>query len=85
MNKNNSSISGILGYYFKLEMMVPQRDNEAPKTPERLLISLPVTIPSTQNNTEVRDIKNSREEPKKKVTHNVRYQAITEVQEIHHI
>ena len=41
-------VSGILGYQFKLEMIVPQRSREAPKTSE----VIPVSIPEKKNYTE---------------------------------
>ena len=52
-----------------MEAMVPQRDKEAPKTPEGLPVSLPVAILETQNNMEYRGIMDSMEELKKAITH----------------
>ena len=54
MTNNNTLISGIFGDQFNLDMMVPQRSNEAPKTSEGLPVLFPVTIPETQNNMEVK-------------------------------
>ena len=42
--KNNALISGLLGEQFKLEMMVLQRYQEAPKTPEGIPVSFPSAI-----------------------------------------
>ena len=36
MNNNNDLVSGILGYQFMLDMMVPQISKEERKTPEGL-------------------------------------------------
>ena len=44
MNDNNDLVSGILGEQFKLDMMVPQRAKEAPKTSVGLQVSLPFAI-----------------------------------------
>ena len=50
----NILVSELLGDHFKLEVMVAQRSKEAPKTSERISVSLPVLIPETQNDTEYR-------------------------------
>ena len=42
---NDALTSGLLGEQSKLEMMIPQRSKEPPKTSEGLPVSLPVTIP----------------------------------------
>ena len=44
INKNNALVSGLLGYQFRLEMMVPPRAKESPKTSEGIPVSLPVSI-----------------------------------------
>ena len=54
MTNNNTLISGIFGDQFNLDIMVPQRSNEAPKTSEGLPVLFPVIIPETQNNMEVK-------------------------------
>ena len=63
---NNDLISGILGYQFKMEMMVTQRAKETPKTPEGLPVSSPV---ETQNNTKDRCSRNITVELKRTVIH----------------
>ena len=52
-----------------MEMMVPQRANEAPKTSDGLLVSLPVVIPETQNIMENRGSMDITIELKKTVIH----------------
>ena len=52
MNKKRSLISGILRGQINLEMMVPQRAKEAPKTSGAIPVSLLVVILEEQNNTE---------------------------------
>ena len=42
VTENNALVIGILGEHFRLDMMVPQRDKESPKTSEVLPVSLPV-------------------------------------------
>ena len=54
MTENIDLVSGILGEKFNMEMVVPQRSKEQPKTSERLPVSLPVTTTYTKNNTEDR-------------------------------
>ena len=54
MTNNNSLVIGLLGEQFNLEIMVPQRFKEPPKTPKGLLVLLPVSILETKNNTEDR-------------------------------
>ena len=54
MTKNNALVSGILEEQFKMYMMVSQRSKKAPKTSERLPVSLTVAIPETKNNMEAR-------------------------------
>ena len=44
MTKNNALVSGLLGEKFRLEMMVPKRPKETPKTSEGLPVSLLVSI-----------------------------------------
>ena len=44
INENNALVSGILGDQFKLEMIVPKRTKESPKTSEGLTVSLEVAI-----------------------------------------
>ena len=58
LNENNDLIIGLLGEQFKMEMMVPQRAKEAPKTSEGLPVSLSFAIQETQNNTKYRGIRN---------------------------
>ena len=50
--KNNALVSGIMGYQFKLDMMVPQRPKDQPKAPEGIPVSLSFAIPETQNITD---------------------------------
>ena len=45
---NNDLVIGLLGDQFSLEMMVPQRSKEAPKTSAGLRVSLPVAIKKTR-------------------------------------
>ena len=52
-----------------MKMMVPQRSKESPKPPERLPVSLPVTIPENKNNTEDRGSRDSTVELKKTEIH----------------
>ena len=56
MTKNNDLVSGLLGYQFKLKMMVSQRSKEEPKTSEILPVSLPVSILETKDIKEDRGI-----------------------------
>ena len=42
MNDNNALLSGILVDQLNMDMMVPQRAKEAPKTSEGLPVSSPV-------------------------------------------
>ena len=51
MTDNNALVSGLLGEQFRLEMMVPQRYKESPKTSEGLPVSLSVSIQGKQENT----------------------------------
>ena len=44
MTDINALFSGILGYQFKLDMIVPQRSKKAPKTSEVITVSLPFLI-----------------------------------------
>ena len=67
MTNNNTLISGIFGDQFNLDMMVPQRSNEAPKTSEVLPVLFPVIIPETQNNMEVKGSMDSTVELNKTV------------------
>ena len=67
MTNNNTLISGIFGDQFNLDMMVPQRSNEAPKTPEGLTVLFPVTIPETKNNKEFKGSMDSTVELNKMV------------------
>ena len=69
MTNNKALIIELLGEQFRLEMMVPQRAKDSPKTSEGIPVSLPVTIPVTQDNMEVRGIMDSRAELKKAVIH----------------
>ena len=38
MTENNALVSGLLGEQFRMEMMVPQRAKEAPKTSEGITV-----------------------------------------------
>ena len=69
MTDINALFSGILGYQFKLDMIVPQRSNEAPKTSEGLPVLFQVTIPETQNNMEVKGSMDSMVELNNRVIH----------------
>ena len=69
MTNVNSLVSGILGYDFRLYMMVPQRSKEAQKTSEGLPVSLPVTFQEKQYNTKDKGSRNSTVELKKTVIH----------------
>ena len=69
MTDKNTLFSGILGYQFKLDIMVPQTAKESPKTSEGPPVSLLVKIPETQNNMEDRDIMYSTMELKWEVIH----------------
>ena len=44
MTKNKASVGRLLVYQFKLDMMVPKRAKEAPKTSVGLQVSLPFAI-----------------------------------------
>ena len=44
LSYNNFLIIGLLGEYFKLEMMVPQRSKNATKASNGIMVSLPVYI-----------------------------------------
>ena len=61
--------SGLLGERFRLEMMVPQRSKESPKTSEVLPFSLPVAIQKKLDNMKDRGISNSTVELNKTVIH----------------
>ena len=74
MTQNNTLVSGILGYQFKLKKMVPKSDKQAPKTSEGVPVSLPATIPETQNNTEDRGSIYNMGELNKKLTHQYQIQ-----------
>ena len=65
MNENNALVSGLLGYQFKLEMMVPQRAKKA----EIILFSFPVAIQETQDNMNDQGIWNITTELKNTVIH----------------
>ena len=65
ITKNKNLISELPRYKFNMDTMVTQRSKEAPKTSERIPVSLPVIIPKTQNNTEKRDIIESTAEVKR--------------------
>ena len=52
-----------------MEIMVPKRAKEANKTSEVLTVSLPVTIPEIQNNTEDRGSMDVTVELKNNVIH----------------
>ena len=67
MTKNNALVSALLGEQFRLEMMVPQRSKESPKTSEGLPVSLPFSIQGKQDNKKDRSSRNSRTELKKTV------------------
>ena len=69
MTKNNSLFIVILGEKFKLNMMVPQRSQESPKSSEILPVLLTVTIPETKNNIEERGSRDDTVELKKTVIH----------------
>ena len=44
MTNNDALVSGLLGENFRLEMVVPKRAKESPKTLEGLPVSLPFSI-----------------------------------------
>ena len=69
MTKDNDLVSGLLGGKFNLEMMVPQRSKEAIKEIDGKPVSLPVTIPQTQNNIDDRDSMDSTLELNMAVIH----------------
>ena len=69
MTENNAFVSGLLGEKFRLEMMVPQRSKESPKTSEGLSVSLPVSIQGKQYSMKERGSRNSRVELKNKLIH----------------
>ena len=69
MAENNVLVSGLLGEQFRMEMMVPQRSKEAPKTSEGLPVSLSFSIQGKQENMKYRRSRNSRVELKKTVIH----------------
>ena len=69
MTKNNALVDGLLGEQFRMEMIVPQRSKEAPKTSEGLPVSFPVSIQVKQENMEYRGSRNIRVELKRTVTH----------------
>ena len=69
MTKNNALISGILGEQFNLEIMVPQREKEATKTPEGITVSFPLAIQETQDNMKDKGISDITVELKKTVIH----------------
>ena len=58
-----------MGEQLYMEIMVPQRAKEANKTSEVLPVSLPVTIPEIQNNTEDRGSMDVTVELKNNVIH----------------
>ena len=69
MTKNNVLVSGLLGEQSRMEMMVPHRAKESPKTSEGLPVSLPFSIQVKQDNTKDIRIRNRRLELKKTVIH----------------
>ena len=69
MTTNNDLVSGLLGDKLRMEMMVPQRDKEAPKTPEGLTVSSPVSTQGKQYNMDDRGSRSIRVELKKAVIH----------------
>ena len=48
ITENNDLVSGLLVEQFRLEMMVPQREKESPKTSEGLSFSLAFSIQGKQ-------------------------------------
>ena len=69
ITEHNAAVSGLLGEKFRMEMMVTQRDKEAPKRSEELQVSSPVSIQGNQDNTKDRVSRNSTVELKKTVIH----------------
>ena len=69
ITNDNALVSGLLIDYFKLEIIVPKRDKESPKSSEGLPLSLPITITDTQNNTEDKGNMDSTMELKMTVIH----------------
>ena len=67
MTNNNALVIRLLGKQFRLEMMVPQRAKESPKTSEGHPVSLPVAIQEKQDNMEYRGSRNSMVDLKKTV------------------
>ena len=58
MIKDYDLVCGLLGEQFRLEMMVPQRAKEAPKTSEGLPVSFPFPIQGKQENPKYRISRN---------------------------
>ena len=69
MTNKYASVSGVLGYQFKLNMMDPQRAKESTKTSDRLIVSLSVAIQEKQYNIKDKCNRNSMVELKKTVIH----------------
>ena len=67
MTKKKALFSGLLIEQFRMEIIFPQRSKEAPKTPEGLPLSLPVSIQGKQANMKDRGRRNSRVELRKTV------------------
>ena len=73
MTDNNDLISGLMGEQFRLEMMVPQRAKEPPKTSDGIPVSLPFSIQVKQENTKNRSSRVGRVELKNMVLHATPY------------
>ena len=69
MTDNNALVSGLMGEQFRLEMMVPQRAKEPPKTSDGIPVSLPFSIQVKQENTKNRSSRVGRVELKNMVIH----------------
>ena len=69
MTNNNAFVSGLLGEQFRLEVMVPQRTKEAPKTSEGLLVSFQFSIQGRKENMKDISSRNIRVELTKTLIH----------------
>ena len=69
MTDNNALTIGILVQQFKIDIMVPHRAKEAPRTPDGLPFSMPVKIQETQSKKKDRGIRDSTVKLKTRVIH----------------
>ena len=65
----NALISGLLVEQFNMEIMVPQRAKEAPKTSEGFPVSLPVTTQEIKDDMKDRHSKDSKVKLEKTLIH----------------